>query len=376
MAAEDFEPPESLADKDAEYFENKMLDALPADIDRMPGGFPYDFTAPTALIAEELVQEDLMAAIQIMFPEYSFGEWLDLLAAQAGIARRPAGASTGTLEVKGTVGTTIPKGSLFCTLEIDDDHPSIIFSTDESATIPDTGVVMIPITCTETGTKGNVNADTIITTFKNIQGITNVGNPEPTSGGVEIESDDDLRERINIANSATALSFVGNDNDFVRWAKEIDEVGEVVVKSTADGPGTVTLYLRDRNNEPASKSICDAVYNHIVSPSDRSRRLLATGCCKLTVSPVITKYISYTCTGLKYDSSTNIEQIISDFKDLMELEYTEAKETGTIYYNQMRGRVTEIHGVLDFDTFLMDGDTDNIPVAEEYYPKTDKCNFS
>lgn len=377
MAAEDFTPPEEFTKKDAQYFEDKMMAALPADIDRMPGGFPYDFTMPTALIAEELVQEDLMTIVQIIFPEYSYGTWLDLLAKQAGLSRRSAGKATGSLEIRGRAGTVIPQGSQFCTLAVDDAHPSVVFETDEAAMIPEGGTVTVPITCTEAGTEGNVSADTIITTFKYVSGITNVGNREATSGGVGIESDDELRERIALANAARGLSFVGNDSDFIRWAKEVDGVGKVVVVSCSDGPGTVTLYLTDRNGAPASKAICDAAYEHIVSPSDRSMRLLVTGCCKLTILPAEMLGISYVCTGLKYDTSlTSIEEIAAAFKALMEPEYEEAKETGIIYYNQMRGHITEITGVIDFDTFLMNGSEENIPVGAKYYPETDACDFS
>lgn len=370
-----FEAPDFLK-RTAEDIEDKMMQELPDDIDRMPGGFPWDFTMPTAKLAEELLGEDMIDIIQIMFPQWSYGIWLDYLATQARVERRPATKARGKLTLRGDPGTVVPAGTMFCTTATDQTSP-IVFETDEEVTIPKDGEIETNITATEAGETGNVGTDTIVLTFRALQGINYVENAEPTTGGLDVETDDELRERILLALSARELSYVGNDRDFIRWAKEVDEVGDVVVKPVIYGPGTVGLYLTDRNGDPASEQICNEVYEHIVSPSDRSKRLLATGSAELYVFPVEVMGISYECTGLQFDpDETDMDQIIADFKKLMDLEYTEAKQTGIIYYNQMRGRVTEVHGVLDFDTFLMNGSEENIEVGVEYYPRTDAVSFS
>ena len=54
--ASDFVLPEFLEDCDADTIHARMMDELPDDIDKTEGGFPWDFTRPTALIAAALLQ--------------------------------------------------------------------------------------------------------------------------------------------------------------------------------------------------------------------------------------------------------------------------------------------------------------------------------
>ena len=45
----EFTPPEFVDGAEPEEIQQRMMDALPDGIDDMPGGFPYDFTMPTAI---------------------------------------------------------------------------------------------------------------------------------------------------------------------------------------------------------------------------------------------------------------------------------------------------------------------------------------
>ena len=45
----DFIRPAFFENNSAEEIHQRMMDSLPADIDDMPGGFPYDFTMPAAM---------------------------------------------------------------------------------------------------------------------------------------------------------------------------------------------------------------------------------------------------------------------------------------------------------------------------------------
>ena len=77
------------------------------------------------------------------------------------------------------------------------------------------------------------------------------------------------------------MTYLGNDTDYKRWAKEAG-AGDCIVDPAWKGPGTVRLVLVDGNGQPANKELIDAVFNHIVSPTDRAARLLPTGCAELT----------------------------------------------------------------------------------------------
>lgn len=85
---------------------------------------------------------------------------------------------------------------------------------------------------------------------------------------------------------------------------------------------------------------------------------------------------TYTCTGLAYDETTDIEQISKEFKELVTQEYIDAKKDGVLIYNQVRALITDIPGVSDFDTFLMNGKEENIVLGKEEYAATGDTNFS
>ena len=99
---------------------------------------------------------------------------------------------------------------------------------------------------------------------------------------LEEENDEDYYERIH-AEFQDSQFYVANDADYIKWAKEVPGIGDCIVEPAIEGPGTVGLILVDSNGQPASSTLVTAVYNHIVSPDDRSKRLLPTGSSKLIV---------------------------------------------------------------------------------------------
>ena len=144
-----------------------------------------------------------------------------------------------------------------------------------------------------------------------------------------------------------------------------------------NGPGTVKLVLVDSNGDPASEELIQAVYEHIVSPDDRSQRLLPTGTAELTIEAATTVEISYQCTGLEYDPGvTNIEQIKRDFEKAVETVYERAKDSGKFVYHQAESLITDLPGVSDYDSFKVNGAEEDIQLSEEEYPKTKNLDFS
>lgn len=371
----EFTPPEFVDGAEPEEIQQRMMDALPDGIDDMPGGFPYDFTMPTAIEKSELIQFHLVRTLMLMFPQYAWGNWLDLHAAAAGIERRPAGYASGSVTVTGDPGTVIPDGAIFCT-EATDSTPALEYAADSMAIIPESGSVTVEVTAVEAGRESNTKKNTVVFALTSIKGLSTVNNPDDITGGTDVESDEDLLERIEEENFRDGATFIGNDSDYIRWAKEVVGVGDCIVVPTWNGPGTVKLIIVDSNGEPANARLIEAVYDHIVSPHDRSLRLLPTACAELTVEAATIKKISYTCTGLVYDDTTDIPTIVSQFKELVMKEYSEAKVEGILVYNQVRPLITDIPGVSDFDTFLMNGAEENIPLSNDEYAATDQVDFS
>lgn len=169
-------------------------------------------------------------------------------------------------------------------------------------------------------------------------------------------------------------TYLGNDSDFVRWAKEAG-AGDCIVVAAFDGPGTVKLVLVDGNGQPANAKLINDVYNYIVSPNDRMQRLLPTACAKLSCVAATTVKMNYTITGLLLDESVDKSRVEEDFKKLVLTVYGVAKNEGILRYNDVRPLITAIDGVEDFDTFLINGKMSNIKLEKEEYPVTGTIDF-
>lgn len=368
----EFKMPDFLKNNSADEIHQRMMNNLPGDIDDMPGGFPYDFTMPAALEKEELINYHLARAIMIAFPQYAWDDWLDMHGQQVHLPRHQPNKAYGSVSVVGVAGTVITAGTVFCT-PATDTGPSIEFVTLENAEIGEDGEILIQVQAVQAGPGSNVAANTVTMMAKPDKGIVEIDNPDPINGGTDRESNDDFYDRI-AAEYANSMTYIGNDADYKRWAMQAGAGGCIVVPA-AEGPGTVKLVLVDGNGQPANEKLVQDVYDYIISPDDRSKRLLPTACAKLICVPATTVEISYTITGLIYDKTTDIEQIKTDFAESVKPVYSKAKGQNILRYNDIRPLIKDIAGVLDFGEFLVNGSIENIKLESEEYPETGTLYF-
>ncbi len=367
-----FRNPEFMDHNTAEEIHRRMMNNLPSDLDNMPGGFPFDFTKPAALEKDEFINYHMMRAIMIAFPEYAWDEWLDFHGRQVHLSRRPAEHASGIIQITGIAGAEIAAGTVFCT-PATEGKAALEYATEESCQIGEDGTGKVAITAVLGGKDSNVAANTICMVARPDKKIQSVINIEPITGGTEQETDDSYYDRI-AAEYANSLTFLGNDSDYIRWAKEAG-AGECIVISTFDGPGTVKLVLVDGNGQPANEKLIEAVYDYILSPNDRSARRLPTACARLECVAATMISVSYICTGLIYDDTTNLEQIKKEFLERLRAVYDEAKRNGVLRYNDVRPILSGIPGVEDFDCFLMNEEMKNIILEKEEYPETGVLDF-
>lgn len=378
MARPDFVYPDFVEGTSPEEIQQRMMNSLPEDIDGMPGGFPYDFTMPTAIEKSEMINFHIIRTLMLMFPQWAWDGWLDLHGQQVGLSRHSATRASGSVTITGSTGATLPAGFIVCTAATDD-APSVLFALDEEVEVPAGGSVTVTVTAVEAGTTSNVAAGMVSIMAKppNGGGIARITNEAAITGGTDRETDEAFWERIDEVNANQGLSYIGNDNDFRRWAKEVDGVGECIITQAWNGPGTVKLSLVDANGDPANTVLCTAAYNHIISPGDRSARLMATGSAELTVVPADTVAITYRCSNLRFDSAvTSKAQIVADFRAAVAKYYPTAKNEDAVKYNQTHAILTAITGVLDFADFKMAGGVANVNLAESEYPQTGTITFS
>lgn len=365
--------PEFVENSDPDVIQERMMNNLPADISDMHGDFPYDFVMPTAIEVSQLIQFNLVRAIMIAFPEFAWDDWLDMHGGHVHVMRRGANCATGYIEVSGEIGTFIEMGTVFC-VPASDTQEAIEFETTERVKL-DTELVTIPVKAVLAGNGSNVVAGTISIMSKPQKGIISINNPEPITGGTEQEDDESYYERIH-AEYEGSQSYVGNDSDYIRWAKEVEGIGECIVDAAWNGPGTVKLILVDSNGRPANEQLQNAVYDHIVSPGDRSKRLLPAGDATLTVTAAKTKAITYECTGIMLEVGATIDSAKEEFAGLLNDIYIEAKGEGVLRYNDVRPVLSKVTCIADYEDFRINDGYKNIVLNSDEYADTADIIFT
>ena len=129
---------------------------------------------------------DIEPAYKKAFVTTASGNDLDRCCADYGVERTKATYAEGNVKLIGTPGT-------YQNLKVAADN--IIFTLPDEVVIPKNGEVTVRCVCTEPGTVGNVQAESIDTVIPTNYQISKVINETPTSEGYEAETDDSLRER-------------------------------------------------------------------------------------------------------------------------------------------------------------------------------------
>lgn len=340
----EFETPVFLQNHSPEEVHALMKRVLPPDIDMSQGGHAYNLTIATALVVAELCEFVLPEVINLIFPETSYGRFVDGHAKVKGMTRRPATAASGKITITGTPNTVIPAGSMFSTASVNE-TPSVDYMTLDVVTIPESGTVTVDVECTQAGIVGNTMENTIVLVSSRLKGITAVTNDDPLTGGTEEESDASLIERIVEYNKSQGESYVGSVSDYKRWAMSVPGVGSATVISAKDTSGTVTIIIADANGDPATEQLCTAVYNYIMKPDAPEERLAPTNAI-LKVEPPATMQIGIQVTVELADGAT-LESVKRAYMAQLALYLPVAMEEGEIKYSRIWGALSSTEGVND-----------------------------
>ena len=373
MSLVEFKLPSFLEGVTARSIERNMMNSLPADLDKTEGGFVWDLTYPTALEKAELIQYYMVILLKIMFPMWAEGEWLDLHARECGLERKAANASYGHIRIEGKQGLVIPEGFKVAVPSINGSN-AILYHTLSEAVLDENGEADVAIQADESGSNGNVDSGTISIMVSPLSGVTRINNDAEITGGAEPESDDSLRQRIDDYKAGRGDSYVGNNADYVRWAKEVPGVGYAHTIPEYNGPNSVKVIVVDVDGKPANEQIVKAVTLHIFGENRKDiNRLAPVGVIDYVVSPPVAKNIDYTF-HLKIDSDHTEEDIISDFRNRLIEYYASIVNSDTsvnpVKYVHVSALLESVNGVLDFKKLRMNGGLDNISFTEEQYPVT------
>lgn len=340
----------------------RMLARLPDDIDKSEGSPVYDMLASAAIELEQAYME-MDNVINLAFADTTYGEYLDRRAAEQGLTRKPAVAATGEVTVTGPEGTSIPAGTVFAT---NDDSP-VYFETTVDVVLSG-GSTTISVQAQSPGVLGNVDAGKITVTVGELADVISVTNDEPTAGGIDEESDDELLARY-IEKVSTPITS-GNKYQYESWAKSIAGVSDAKCFPLWNGPGTVKVVLVDEEKRSPSQSIIDAVTDYIESQRPVGANVTVVGVTEVSIdiSADLTLQDGVSIDDVKTEITNNLTSYFKTVAFADDSVDTVAANDGVVRYSQIANAIYDATGVIDYANLKVNGGTANIVLGDEEVP--------
>ncbi len=207
------------------------------------------------------------------FLKYSYGDFLENLGALKGITRNQGTPARAVIrftlsEVRETA-IVIPKGT-----RVTPGGNLFFYTEEESVILPGDISADIPAVCTDIGENGNeYDAGSIKVLVDKLPYVAEVTNIERTYGGAEVESDENLAERIYLAPSR--YSVAGPDDAYRYWVKTYNP-SIADVKVTSPVPGTVDIRFTVEDGEVPPPELIEEVGAYLMEGERRPLTDLVT----------------------------------------------------------------------------------------------------
>ncbi|HJD97487.1 baseplate J/gp47 family protein [Mailhella massiliensis] len=154
-------------------------------------------------------------------------EYLERKASTWGITRKAGARAVGTVTFSGS--GLVPAGSVLRS------DSGLLFTVDADVSVPGIGNV----TASAIGSSGNLEAGETLTLVQAVAGVSGSAVVNSLSGGVDAETDEELRARLLTALQAPPMG--GSAADYVTWALEVPGVTRAWCYPLYLGLGTVGL---------------------------------------------------------------------------------------------------------------------------------------
>ena len=314
---------------DISFIDNKTIDQVRQEMVADYESFISEATGQTVSLERSSVHRmELYAAAAQIFQamqyidrqgkqsilKYSYSDFLDNLAAFKGVTRTPATAATTTVRftlsaVRDTA-TGIPQGTRVSTAG------ATYFATDVYAEIPaGSTAVDVPATCTVAGTDGNgFAAGELATIVDPIPYVASVTNTTATEGGAEIESDDDLAERVFLAPGA--YSTAGPEDGYLYHAKAYSAaIGDVVATSN-QAAGTVDIVFIMADGSTPGEEMIEGMEGYLQGKTIRPMTDLVRVAApqEVTYTINLTYYINRSDSAKAVTIQAAVAQAVADYQ--------------------------------------------------------------
>lgn len=314
---------------DISFIDNKTIDQVRQEMVADYESFISEATGQTVTLERSSVHRmELYAAAAQIYQamqyidrqgkqnilKYSYSDFLDNLAIFKGVTRNPATAATTTLRftlsAERDTATGIPQGTRVSTAG------SIYFATDVYAEIPaGSTTVDVPATCTVAGTDGNGFAVGELSTIVDpIPYVASVSNTTATEGGAEIESDDDLAERVFLAPGA--YSTAGPEDGYLYHAKAYSAAIGDVVATSDQAAGTVDIVFIMADGSTPGEEMIEGLEGYLqgktIRPMTDLVRVAAPQEVQYTIN--LTYYINRSDSAKAVTIQAAVAQAVADYQ--------------------------------------------------------------
>ena len=336
-----------------ENIKQRILDDTNLNLDKREGSFLNNQISP---VAEELAKAyiNMGDILSLGFIEDTFDTFLDKRVGEFGVYRKQGTKSTGSIKVEGRDGTVISNGTL---LKSND----LYFTVLNDIELPTDNILYVE--ANEVGYNYNMVEGTEFELVEQDDSITRLYNEQSFIGGVDIETDDELRRRyIKVVNNP---STSGNKNHYEEWALEVNGVGRALVYPLHAGPGSVKVMVIGNDNKPVDSDIIENARLHIGEN-------MPIG-CSLTVSTPTLLNITLNAT-VKLKEGYTIDEIQEYFKVGLD-DYLKTITT-ELTYSKVYGILVNLPGVGDIDSLTINDNTINISISEDKIVNISSVNIS
>lgn len=337
-----------------ETIKQRTLDNIALPLRKNEGSILDTFAGANAMsLAKAYI--DMGDTVSIGFIETSFGDFLDKRVKEFGVYRKLGKKSNGKIIAKGKAGTVLTNGTVFLCNNL-----GFVMLNDVEIGASDD---ICYVEALEVGKEYNLSPNQQFKLKTQIEGFESATNEEAFKGGIDVETDDELKSRFQkvVSNPSTS----GNKYHYEEWALEVDGVGKAYVYPLWNGNGTVKVMVVSNDNKPVESDVVEAAKYHIEENMPIGAQLTVT-----------------TPTTLPINISANIELLngytVEDIKESFNeklLEYLKNVDNEVVY-TKVFGILSSILGVDDFNTLTLNGGTSNITVSIDRVPSLGTINFA
>ena len=349
-----------------------------AFLDTTEGGFYADLRNMSALEFERLYDFVSTEVVASMFLGLTFGEYLDGWGVTLGVPRKDEVKATGEVTFTGTDGALIATGTEIATPQTDPDADPVSFVTTGSGTITG-GTLTLAIAATEAGAQGNVASGSVSVLLSPLgDEVSAVNNAEATTGGADVENDDQYRSRL-------LLEFgvgqgAGTQADYERWALTHGSVGFATVEPIWSGPGTVRVIITDQQNNPVSGTVITELQNDLDPVPERGEGRAPIGAIVTVATPtLLTVDVAATIvpvSGYSLDGAGGTIPLESDIETAIRDYIDRLRPGDDVVREKVSAQLFTVQGVYDVTAVTLNGGTTNVAVGALEVPRTGTVTLS